>query len=440
MPSKFEEGGEAAHMAGLLKQLAAGARIFQPTGGLGTGPGAEQAFLESLQSARDRNLASQQGPSNISTVSDAYRAADLGASGISASDSTVGAAGQEQPRGTAERIAREEEAGAPLTGVDTQTQAVADAIQQLTARFDELSRSGLRLPEDFTSTMAAASEAVIRKLEDVGVTSLPTDITVGISEGSITSIAGAIGTATAGAAVGAQQIAASIDELKNELLEDQGLVDQRITASVEDLDGRLVLVESETGDLDARVIANTGDLLTINDVIIPGLEQDVLQLTVGMGDLTIKVDDNAVAVTDLITSVGRLTTLADDTAGTVEAFQAAIDDVTLTSERVVTRMGQFEDDFITIQATVAEADANAEFAVAQVGDLRDSLTEFRRQLDAEDIRLADAIRLDAERAQKTKDELDRTITPTITQLKRDVAGARQIADRALGLAGAAKRV
>ena len=132
-----------------------------------------------------------------------------------------------------------------------------------------LSKAGLRLPDNFTQTIAASSATIVEKLNDVGITSLPTDMSVGINQDSITSIATSIGTATAGATVGAQQIAESIGELKSELLEDRGLVDQRITTSIEEFDGRVAQLEDETKDLDIRVVANTADISIISNETLP---------------------------------------------------------------------------------------------------------------------------------------------------------------------------
>ena len=434
--SSIDEAG--AHK-NILRALGRGDRVFSPSGG--GGPASAQKYIENLKSARARAQGHYGGASNQGIVRDANAQQALGVPVIAA-DPTINATGGVVQRGTSEIVARESLAGTATTGrgANESSQAIAQALEAVSQSLAALSQNGVTLPPDFTQTITAANEEVVRKLDDVTITSLPSDIIVGISESSITSLATSIGTVTAGAAVGAQQIAESIGELKSELLEEEGLVDQRITSSVGDVTGRLTQVENETLDLNERVVINTDDIVIINTSTVPGLTQGILQLNEGETELLLRVENNAIDITALDREMISVTALAEGTSEIVEDFQTSINDVVTASLQVGTRIEQFEEDFFIIQATVDTANANAENALGQADILRDSLTKFRGELDAKDTQLADNIRIDSQFAGKISVKVEDLINSTVPELRSKIENINNVARAARNAAQASKTV
>ncbi|KKM21770.1 hypothetical protein LCGC14_1632080, partial [marine sediment metagenome] len=334
---------EAGAVQNVLKALAEGARVFKPTEAgadvRAGAPGSAQAYIENLRSARQRAAGHYGGASNQGVVGDTNAQQLLGVP-ITSAQPTLSATGKLQQRGTSEIVEREDEARAAGTagGAGEASQAVAQALETMNATLAALSQTGLAIPESLTATIIAGSEAVVNKLDDVTITSLPA---VEIGPASITSLGSTISTATAGAAVGAQQVF-DVDELKNELLQPDGAIDTRIIASTESFEARIAQGEAESIELKGLVDINTGEIGTITSETIPGIETDITGLTAADIDLFLKTDGNAVEINSLNAEVTRVAGVTDDTATTVVGFQASIDEVLVTSDQVTTRIAQFE--------------------------------------------------------------------------------------------------
>jgi hypothetical protein len=171
------------------------------------------------------------------------------------------------------------------------TRVLAEALETIGLSLSSLSKVGLKLPPDFTQIMNASNAAVIEKLSDVGVTSLPTDIIVGLTEGTISSLSAVVGTAAAGAAVGAQQLAESIGELKSELLGESGLVEQKITESVGDFEERVAQVENETAELETRITISTERITSITNETLPTITASISQSNDKAEKTKLKIDN-----------------------------------------------------------------------------------------------------------------------------------------------------
>ena len=225
---------------------------------------------------------------------------------------------------------------------------------------------------------------------------------VEISAASITSISSNISTATSlSNTAGAQQIIA-VDDLKNELIEDGGLIDTRISATTESFEAKILQGEAESLETKAIVDTHTAELGTINQTL-PAVEADITVLKSTDIDLAVKVDLNAVEINTLDTEITRVAGVSDTTATTVESFQTSIDDVLATSAQVTTRIGQFEEEFVTISQDVSDAKSDAADATLAVDDLKTSLADFRDSLSSKDTQIEATITINAEAAKKTSD-------------------------------------
>jgi C4-type Zn-finger protein len=426
---------EAGATQEILKALAEGARTFKPTGvgeslfnQPGGAQGGAQAYIENLQSARARAAERYGGASNAALVDDANTAAGLGVPRVQASDSTTSATGQTQLRGS---TAATEAAAAPApAGGGEAATAVAQALETINTTLAALSQRPLTIPDSLASSIAAGSEAVVNKLDAVTIKSMPA---VDISAASITSISSNISTSTANAAtVGAQQVI-DVDELKNELIEAGGLIDTRIFATTESFEAKILQGEAESLETKAIVDSHTAELGTINETL-PTVEEDITGLKSTDLDLAVKVDLNAVEINTLDIEVTRVAGVSDITATTVEGFQTSIDDVLATSDQVTTRLGQFEEEFITISQDVSDAKSDAADATLAVRDLKISLTDFRDSLTSKDTQIEATISINAESAKKIRDKVSDDIIPDVNTLKTDVGTATSIAQAALNLA------
>jgi hypothetical protein len=430
---------EAGAVQSVLKALARGERVFKPTGvgeslfnQPGGAQGGAQAYIENLRSARERNAASQVGASNIAAVTDSNAAANLGVPAVQGSDPTLGGAGQTQPRGA---TAAAEAAAAPTpTGGGEASQAVAQALETINATLATLSQTPLSIPDSLATTIEAGSAAVVEKLNDVTVTSMPA---VEIGAASITSISSNISTATSlSNTAGAQQIIA-VDDLKNELIEDGGLIDTRISATTESFEAKILQGEAESLETKAIVDSHTAELGTINETL-PAVEADITGLKSTDLDLAVKVDLNAVEINTLDTEVTRVAEVSDTTATTVEGFQGSIDDVLATSAQVTTRIGQFEEEFITISQDVSDAKSDAADATLAVDDLKVSLADLRDSLSSKDTQIEATISINAEAAKKTRDTVFNDHAGKLSRLRDDVNVAISVARKAQNTASGKK--
>ena len=382
---------EAENAAGVIRDLVGGARVFRPSdagAGVRAGAsGAAQSYIEKLRSARSPHAMNQAatghygGATNTGLVADRNFLGEHGVAGtMGAAPTTIGPTGNVRQTGTAERVSNEADASLTSpTGPSENSQAILQVLTEVSQGLAVLSQTGVRLPENFTQSIEAANEAVVRKLDDVTITSLPEGLVVGITESSISSLANSIGTSTGGAAVGAQQIADSIGILKSELIGDQGLVDQKITSSLGGLEERVGEVETQ------------------------------------------------------------FTSLSSNTAGTVEGFQQAIDESILISEQTSTRIELFEEEFITIQDALTSANDSAQRAEEQAELLRDSLTRFRDDLDLRDNQLEASVRSVEDSSTKIGDRLN-VAESQIGKINERIVTVSNIARNAQNVAIASRRV
>jgi TP901 family phage tail tape measure protein len=189
-------------------------------------------------------------------------------------------------------IVEKEDAATPAAAPSGETtRAVAEALEEVGVQLKALKTSGLKLPPEFTAAMTASNTAIITKLGDVGVSSLPTDITVGLTEGAVASLAAAAGKTTSESTAGAQQLAESIGELKSELLGEDGLVKQKVTESVEDFEKRMTQVENETSDLENRITISTESITSITNETLPTITASINQEKDKAEKTKLKIDE-----------------------------------------------------------------------------------------------------------------------------------------------------
>lgn len=417
-------------MKGIMDQLSKpGTRVFQPTGAAKKGP---LSFTNvpgsSMEGARDiRDM--YHGPSNYNQITRMKTRSQYG-NATAASTATVSTrtqGGRDRDPGPAipntERdITRRGAGGAAQTEA---LQGLADSFAGLQEVLGQLASQGVQLPSDFSSTISDLGTTIADALADtltVEVSNTPLEVSIPDLSSSFSDAIEGSSLSSVGADV--SDALGRVAVLESVVDPDTGqTVEERIEAALSDINTEEI--ETNVAGLTERVETIEPQIESLQE--LEGLDTTVSDLQTLLDETIESVDTNTSNIETIDSRIETVEGNITEFSEVITEFGDRIDTTETNISEFGTRIDSFESDSIQpLEANVDQLSTTVENAVAEVDELRDSLTALTNEVSTN--------RTDLETQVRDRSSEINRISTSLTETNRNVSEVRGKAESALSTA------